>query len=447
MYNGRVIHAMCKVWIKNGCHRVLSTKFPRVVNVLCRPDAIAMETFISVERARALIFENVPRCGEQVVPIDESLGYPLADDIISRDEIPPFASSAMDGFAVRTADIVRVPVCLRVEGEIPAGVPAERPVVTGACLRIMTGAPIPPGADAVVPVEWTRSERPDEVMIDRIPEPGQNIRPAGQDVQKGARVLESGWRITPPVIGMLATLGFGQVRVHIPPRVAVVATGDELVGPGEPLLAGKIRNSSGSALRAQAVDVGASVLPPLLARDNPESIREVVSRALDADVLIFAGGVSVGDYDLVKQVLDEMGMTLLFWKVRQRPGKPLAFGTLSGKPVFGLPGNPVSSAMCFEQYVRPTLAAMLGRRERLRPRHPAILLDETPKVKGLHFFARGVAEQMPDGRLGVRDTGPQSSNLYSSVVRANCIIHIEEAVEEAPAGTPVEIEWLPWAVV
>ena len=163
-------------------------------------------------------------------------------------------------------------------------------------------------------------------------------------------------------------------------------------------------------------------------------------------MLVFSGGVSVGEYDFVKQVLDAMGMELLFWKVRQRPGKPLAFGLLEGKPVFGLPGNPVSSAMCFEQHVRPALAKMLGRKALLRPRHPAVLSADTPKVKDLHYFARGIAEFGKGRKLYVRDTGPQASNLYSSVVKANCIIHLPVGLQDPAPGTEVEIEWLRWGL-
>jgi molybdopterin molybdotransferase len=403
-----------------------------------------MEVFISVEKARSICLEAVSLQPVQKIPFEEALDHTLAQDMISRDNIPPFANSAMDGYAVRTEDFYDLPARLHVLGDVPAGSAEAWTVESGNCVKIMTGAPFPAGADAVAPVEWTSLDDRGRVLIERKPEKGAHVRPAGQDVREGERVFAAGERVTPPVVGMLATLGMHKVAVRQPPRVAVVATGDELIEAGELLAPGKIRNSSGAALRAQVRKAGGLPLAPLLARDNERSIREVLEKALEADVLVLAGGVSVGDYDLVKQVLDAMGMKMHFWKVRQRPGKPLAFGMLKGKPVFGLPGNPVSSAMCFEQYVRPALARMLGRREVVRPLHPAVLDTATLKVKGLHFFARGIASYDPEGRLLVRDTGPQASNLYSSVVRANCIFHMPEELEHAPAGTAVQLEWLTW---
>lgn len=403
-----------------------------------------MELFISFEQARDIIMKAVGKQPKRVVGFEDALGMTLAEPVVSNDQIPPFANSAMDGYAVRVDDFQSLPVNLQILGHIPAGAVPDGSVVSGTCMKIMTGAPFPGGADAVVPIEWVTGEEGDRVTFDRAPVAGQHVRPAGQDVQRNELVLESGQVVTPPVTGMLATLGYSQVSVCVPPTVAVIATGDELIHPGEALSPGKIRNSSGSALRAQVLAAGGSPMGPYLARDNKESIEEVLREALQADMLLFAGGVSVGDYDLVKQVLDDFGLDLLFWKIKQRPGKPLAFGLLQEKPVFGLPGNPVSSAMCFEQYVRPAIAQMLGRSQIYRPLYPAYLSHETKKVKGLHFFARGIASFDETGKLRVRDTGPQASNLYSSVVRANCIFHMPADLEAAPAGTPVQLEWLSW---
>jgi len=244
---------------------------------------------------------------------------------------------------------------------------------------------------------------------------------------------------------MLAMVGAAKVPVHAVPSVAVIATGDELVEVDETPGPGQIRNANAPALAAQVRSAGGCVHGAYLARDDKADVRRVIEAAREADVLVFSGGVSVGTHDYVKQVLDAMGMELLFWKVRQRPGKPLAFGLMDGTPVFGLPGNPVSSAMCFEQHVRPALAKMLGRKALLRPRHPAVLSADTPKVEGLHYFARGVAEFGKGRKLYVRDTGPQASNLYSSVVKANCIIHLPARLRDPAPGTEVEIEWLHWA--
>lgn len=405
---------------------------------------IGMQTFISVDEARALVLQHLPPPRTERVALAEALGRTLAEPVVSREAIPPFASSAMDGFAVKAADLASVPVSLPVVAEIPAGQVADAPLQAGQCMRIMTGAPVPEGADAVVPVEWTEEPANGSVTIRRAPDAGQNVRPAGQDVAEGEAIVAQGAVVTPPVVGMLATLGYATVRVAVPPRVAVVSTGDELIDPDEELSPGRIRDSNAPALAAQVEASGGVPVYVLRARDTKASIRAVLDEAQDADVLVLSGGVSVGDYDLVKQVLDERGLELLFWKVRQRPGKPLAFGLLGDTPVFGLPGNPVSSAMCFEQYVRPALATMLGRAEVLRPLHPATLAGPVRKVPALRYFTRGIARVEDDGRIVAGTTGPQGSNLYSSVVRANCIIHLPEGLEDPPAGTPISIEWLAW---
>ena len=403
-----------------------------------------MKAFIAVEEARSIILGQMAALPAERVVWTAAVGRTLAEAIRSRDNIPPFDNSAMDGYAVRSADLQTLPATLSVSEDIPAGTFPQKTVVPGTCARIMTGAPFPEGADAVAPVEWTEAGADGHVQFNRAPQPREHVRDAGQDVKKGDLVFEPGQVITPPMIGMMMTLGYPDVAVARRPRIAVISTGDELVDASEALGPGKIRDSNGPALAAQVVSAGGEVLPPLHAPDNPERIRAVVEAALDADVLLFSGGVSVGSYDFVKQVLDAMGMELLFWKVRQRPGKPLAFGLLQGRRVFGLPGNPVSSAICFEQYVRPALAKMLGRQALLRPRHVARLSAPTPKKTGLHYFARGIASFDDAGCLRVCDTGPQASNLYSSMVKANCLFHMPEAMEDPPVGTTVEVEWLDW---
>lgn len=403
-----------------------------------------MKTFISVEEALSIILDTVDVQPSEQVALADLLGRTLAQPIHSREDIPPFDNSAMDGFAVRSEDLQTLPALLSVIEDIPAGSFPEKTVEVGTCSRIMTGAPFPEGADAVAPVEWTEPGANGTVQFNRTPVSGENVRLAGKDVREGEQMFEPGQDITPPVIGMLAKLGYADAVVSVQPRVAVISTGDELVDPGETLGPGQIRDSNGPALVAQVTAAGAYPLLRLRASDSPESVRSVVTQALAADVIIFSGGVSVGDYDFIKQVLDEMGMELLFWKVRQKPGKPLAFGTLQGRIVFGLPGNPVSSAMCFEQFVRPALSKMLGRTTLHRPRYPALLDAPTPKKPGLHYFARGHAFYDEEGRLRVHDTGSQASNIYSSVVKANCVFHLPEAMDAPPVGTRVEIEWLDW---
>lgn len=403
-----------------------------------------MQTFIPVSAARSLILDAARSMDTEDVLLDDALGRTLAAPIVSRDDIPPFENSAMDGYAVRAEDLQDLPATLRVIEDIPAGRSPERTVEPGTCARIMTGAPMPDGADAVAPVEWTEDVEDGTVRFDRAPASGKHVRPAAEDVERGEEVVPAGTVVTPPVLGIAATLGYAELPVRVQPRLAVISTGDELVDVSAALGPGQIRDSNGPALVAQAKTAGARVLPPLRARDDADHIRTIIEQALGADVLLFSGGVSVGEYDYVKQVLDDMGMEMLFWKVRQRPGKPLAFGLLQDRLVFGLPGNPVSSAMCFEQYVRPTLATMLGRQVVLRPQVSALLTAPTRKKKGFHYFARGIATYDDAGRLRVRDTGPQGSNLYHSVVRANCIMHLPEELENPGPGTRVQIEWLDW---
>ena len=401
------------------------------------------ETFIPFHEARQIVLNHAGQADVERVPLSEALGRTLAEPIKSRDPIPPFDNAQMDGFAVRADDLAAPPVRLRVTSDVPAGVVPETDVRPGACARIMTGAPIPPGADAVVPVEWTKADGPD-VRFGRAIDAGTYVRQAGEDVQPGAQIFVPGTVITPPVVGMLATLGYADVRARVPPRVAVIATGDELVEAAEAPGPGQIRNANGPALAAQVRTAGACPLLPDVARDTEKDTRRALENALQADVVVLSGGISMGERDVVQHVLRAMGAEILFWKVRQRPGKPLAFGLLDGRPIFALPGNPVSSAVGFEEYARPALAKRLGRASVLRPLYPATLAESVAKKPGLHHFVRGRATYAPDGALHVRPTGPQASNLYSSVVQADCLIHLPEAMADPQAGASVETEWLAW---
>ena len=399
-----------------------------------------MKTFISVEEARQIVLDAARLQPVESIHFAESLGRTLAEPLVSRDMIPPFDNSAMDGFAVRTEDFADGRARLEVIGEVAAGQTPDIAVRPGTCVRIMTGAPVPDGADAVAPVEWTETQG-DFVSIQRAPAPGQHIRLAGEDIQPGDTLVKKGSAVTPFVIGMAATLGYGRLAVRVPPVVAVVATGDELVDADVELGPGQIRDSNGPALAAQVVSAGGTVRGPFRARDHEADARAVLERALDSDVLLVSGGVSMGEYDIVRDVLDDLGVAWDFWKVRQRPGKPLAFGTRGETLVFGLPGNPVSSAVCFEQYVRPALAALLGRSTERR-HVAAVLAEPIRKAAGLHHFVRGVFEHDAEGRLLVRPTGGQGSNLYSSMLRADGFIHLPEAAENLEAGAHVEAEWL-----
>lgn len=404
-----------------------------------------MRTFISFDEARQIVLQSAVRTGTETVSFDQALGRTLAQHIVSQDTVPPFDNSAMDGFAVRRADTAETPVRLEIAADIPAGTEFTGTIEGGQAARIMTGAPVPDGTDAVVPVEKTRMDGDTGVWIDETPRKSAHIRRAGEELIEGDLVLESGLVVTPPVIGVFATLGITKLMVSAAPRVAIISTGDELVAPHKKPGPGQIRNSNGPALAAQTLSAGGNPCRILHALDNPADIRRVISKAQDVDLIVFSGGVSMGEYDYVRTELDNMGARWEFWKVRQRPGKPLAFGYLNDIPVIGLPGNPVSSSICFEEYVRPLLAQMMGRANVIRPLEPALLTMDTPKVEALYTFARGVlAVSAGRPKLTVSITGNQASNRITSMVHADCILHLPEGLAEAPAGSHVMIERLEW---
>ncbi len=405
-----------------------------------------MRTFISFDEAIACVLGEASLMSVETVALSEAGGRTLAQPVVAPGDVPPFPSSAMDGYAVRSQDLMDDPDCsLHIVGHIAAGDSGGQHVEPGTCLEIMTGAPFPSGADAVAPIEWVEVKEGDRVSFSRSPEPNKHVRPAAEDIRAGDVVFKGGERITPAIAGMLATLGMANVPVRRAPRVRVISTGDEIVEPGLSLGSGQIFNSNGPSLRAQVIESGGSCTQHEHVADDRDAIEALLRRDLDADVLLFSGGVSVGDHDHVKQVLDDMGAGMLFWKVRQRPGKPLAFGRLGNALFLGLPGNPVSSAMCFEIYGRALIESMLGRAQVRTPLLSAVLIRSIRKVDGLHFFTRGLATVNENGQLTVEDTGPQRSNLYGSVVRANCIVHLPETGEQVEAGSHVRIQMLPWA--
>jgi len=309
----------------------------------------------------------------------------------------------------------------------------------------MTGAAIPDGADAVVPVEWTSGFRNvgENVTVNQAPAVGRHVRRAGEDVLAGTTVLEPGITIRPAMIGTLASLGYGRMSVAARPTVSIIATGSELVPPGGSLGPGKIRNSNGPGLAALARSAGARVLLEQVAGDDYGETLSTLDSASAADILIVSGGVSVGSHDFVKDALKELGTNLLFWRVRQRPGKPLVFGLMNNTLVFGLPGNPVSSAICFYQYVCPAIAKILGISTERRLRR-ARLESPVSKKGGLHYFVAGRSWINDEGGLCVQRSGPQGSHIYSSLATADCIIHLAESVDSPPdVGTFVDIEPLP----
>lgn len=399
-----------------------------------------MREFISFEEAQETVLNALERVPDEQIRLADVPGRTLAEPVTSLEDIPPFDNSAMDGYALRSVDVGGTGATLPCIGEVAAGSDGSILVESGTCVAIMTGAPIPHGADTVVPVELTRRVD-DGVRFEAPVEANANIRRAGEDLRAGELVIEEGRLLTSGAVAVLASLGLAEVVVRREPLVAVVTTGSELVDYTRKPGPGQIRDSNGPALAALVRSAGGRVEGPLRAPDDRAAIRRSLERALEADVVIVSGGVSVGEYDLVKDVLDELGMELLFWKVRQRPGKPLAFGRIGKTPVFGLPGNPVSSAVCFEEYVRPALARMLGRSEVRRPLATGRLTAHVSKVAGLHTFARGVGSWQ-DGELLVDPLLHQGSHVASSMMRANGLIHLPEKLEDAPAGLRIQFEWL-----
>lgn len=394
--------------------------------------------------ARSIVLDGMPLQPIEHVPLHDALGRTLAEPLTAQTALPPFDNAAMDGYAVRAEDVAASPVELRLLDAVSAGEAPRKAVEPGTCLQITTGAPLPDGADAVVPVEWTERVDAHTVRITHDLGEKRNVRRRGEDVHAGDLVCPSGCCVTPPLVGLASGLGHATLPVRVPPRVAVLVTGDELARPPEALAPGHIYDVNGPGLAAQIATAGGV---PQLAEpvpDDEDALRTAIEDALEADVLLVAGGLSVGPDDLARRVLDAMGMTLHFWKVRQRPGKPFAFGRLDDTPVFGLPGNPGAAAMCFEAYVRPALARMLGRDEG-RLFDTALLDAPVRKKSGLHYFVRGYAWGSDDGPLRVREAGPQGSAMYRTVLRATCLVHLPEALHDPEPGTPVSIQWLPWA--
>ncbi len=399
---------------------------------------------ISVDEASEKILSHIYPLGFEKVSLLDALGRVIAEDIYAKRDIPPLDNSAMDGYALRFEDIQKAsrkdPVRLEVIEDLPAGFISKKKIERGKAIRIMTGAPIPKGADAVIPVEETKKED-GAVLIFKAAAPGENIRKSGEDVKKGDRVISQGDTLRPAEVGMLASVGRSFVLVYQRPLVAILCTGDELVDVDGELEEAKIISSNSYTLAAQVRDCGAIPVQLGIAKDRKEEIEEKLRQGTRADVLISSAGISVGDYDFVKEVMKNLGMEMIFWKVAMRPGQPLAFGTIGEKPVFGLPGNPVSSMISFEQFVRPSLRKMMGCRQLFRPVIEAILKEEIKKMPGRRYFIRGSVSFEKDQYV-VTTTGEQGSGILRSMVRANGLIVIPEDQKMVRAGEKVRVQLL-----
>lgn len=376
-------------------------------------------------------------CDSEQLPLPEALGRVLASDIASPLAVPPFDNSAMDGYAVRLEDLASgTPLIMA--GKAFAGQPYQGEWPAGHCVRIMTGAPVPAGTDAVVMQEETQADG-DRITFLAQPEPGQNIRRAGSDIGKGACVLPAGTRLTPREMPLLASLGVATVAVRRPLKVAIFSTGDELKPVGTPLAHGDIYDSNRYGVRAMLARMGCDCLDLGIIHDDPAQLRAAFIRAdEEADVLITTGGVSVGEADFTKQLLDELG-EIGFWKLAIKPGKPFAFGHLPRAWFFGLPGNPVSAMVTFDQLVQPALAKLAGQHFERPLQLQAIAAEPLKKSPGRLDFQRGIMSQGPNG-LEVRSTGSQDSAVFSSLSQANCYIVLERERGRVAVGETVTVE-------
>ena len=366
-------------------------------------------------------------------------GCVLAEDVVAPGPLPGFDNSAMDGYAVRTADVQHVPCVLPVVGDVAAGPASPLSVQPGLSVRIMTGAMLPPGADAVVPVEHTDGGLA-QVRIDRVPVPGQHVRRAGEDVQPGEVVLAAGSHLGAAQVGLAAAVGRARLLVRPRPRVVVVSTGDELVEPGAPLRPGQIHDSNSVALTAACTEAGAiAYRVGIIPDDGPRLLDALEDQLVRADLLLTSGGVSVGAYDVVKEVLLRLG-TVGFHRVAMQPGMPQGFGVIGPDrtPVFGLPGNPVSALVSFEAFVRPALRRMIGAPVVTRPVISAVTSADLSSPPGKRSFLR-VRLEVKDGAYVVTPVSGTGSHLVAGLARANAFAVVPEDVERVAAGQPVQV--------
>ena len=413
---------------------------------------------ISVEEALAKIINSIQILDSEGKLLLDCLGQVLAEDVYSPFDVPPHDNSAMDGYAVQSESITganyKNPKVLRVVGEVAAGRVSDLKVGPGTAIRIMTGAFIPSGADVVVPFEDTDEIDRKQAAISKTEigvrvslAEGCNIRRRGEDIAQGELVLTKGKLLRPADIGVLASLGKSMVSVIRRPLVGILATGNEVVEINQPLLPGKIYNSNSYSLAAQVLRYGG--IPELLgiAPDDVQQLTAAVRDGLECDILVTSGGVSLGDYDVVKQVLATEG-NVSFWTVRMKPGKPLAFGMFKrsdGKqiPHLGLPGNPVSSMITFEVFARPAILKMMGRSNLVKSNITAVMEDSVGNKDGRRIFARVVVTRR-DGKYFAHITGPQGSGILSSMTKANGLAIIPENTKEVKPGAPVEVMMLDW---
>jgi len=397
-----------------------------------------------------MVLQHCPRLTNSTIPAARSLGFVLAEPLVVRTPIPRFDASAVDGYAVRNAEIAaasrETPVTLVLQDVVRAGDTRRVRLKPGHTIRILTGAVVPTGADALVMQEYVCIERKAATFTSP-PSTGDAIRFSGDEFRKGDIALEEGALITPPVVAMLATLGRRRVRVYRKPRVALVVTGDELRSPGSRLRRGQIYDSNTPGLTASLRAAGIDEVSSFRVGDTVPRIEQAFRRALaSADVIISSGGVSVGSSDVVKDVLGKLNVRSIFWKVAIKPGKPIYFGTRRKKLVFGLPGNPVAAQLGFQLFVKPALLRMMGAKAAEPLALTACLTQDLKKKPGRLEFVRGVLIHDTEGKLRVRPTRGRDSHMMGGLAAANCLIQFPEDAEYLSAGSDVTLLLLYWGV-
>ena len=398
-----------------------------------------MRCVIALEDAQSFVIGSCPPIPSVEVTFDRVEGLVLASDVVAHERVPPFDNSAVDGYAVIAADTASVPVELPVVGEVAAGAATDRVLQRGEVIRIMTGAPLPAGCDAVVMVEETDRLPDGRVRINAGVQPGAAVRHAGDDVQPGDVLFPAGTVASPAVVGVLASINARTVRAHRRVRVAVLSTGDELVEDGRPLEPGEIRESNRRMLAGLLRETGCDVVDMGIVRDDEAALEQVLRRAAsDCDAIVTSGGVSMGDYDVVKAVLGRIA-DMTWMQIAIKPAKPFAFGTIDSTPIFGLPGNPVSSIVSFEMLARPALRRMMGHRRLARPSHVALTDDDlTRRPDGKAHLMRVLASFENDGRCHVRSARAQGSHQLAATALANAIAIVPDG-DGLPAGSEVAI--------
>ena len=397
---------------------------------------------LKASEAQRVIFGALTTLGVETVDLAQSLGRVLAEEIRANRDLPPYAASAMDGFALRAADLARVPASLEIIEEINAGDSPKRTVGAGQCARIMTGAPLPPGADCVIKVE--DCDEPDAPLSGRVlikvsAPTGNFVRPRGESMSQGDLVLSPGTTITPGVVGVLATVKATRFAVQRRPRVAILSTGDEIEGLDDALDPNKIPDSNSHALRAQLQAIGIEPVMLGIARDDPAELEAYLQRGLEFDVLLVSGGSSAGVHDYVRACVEKLGVRMAFWRVATRPGHPLAFGRTERTVFFGLPGYPVSSMVCMEQFVLPALRRMMGQSRCFRRTLAARLASAFKANPGRTEFVRVQLAQQ-GGQFVATPTGSQSSVVLTSMARADGFMVVPADCAGFAAGDEVTVQ-------